>query len=657
MSSREDRGSRPKAPRRRMAKAIAVGLAAAVVGGGVAAVPVLAAGSNGPAAPTFSATGTPMYGYLFDDTATTFALDAGPVALGDFTGDNTLDALELDRQRYAWLFTGDGSGALGALEFSGGGLAPVGPQRLAPGIDLGPTFAPKLIATGDFNNDGYTDAVVANASQLQVLFGGPNGMDTGTPFSPSFSVITGLAVGDVNGDRDADIVVAGHTSGGQNEVEIFYGDGSGTFPSATPATTLPLNASGGVALADLNGDGKLDVIGLGLDSGNAEAQVDDAVQTGVAGGQSQFDAPALISDIPQSIGTGDTGIAVGDLSGDGSPDIVVGTQASGSDLDYPGLISVLLNNGSGGFATPTSFNADAITGAPVIADLNDDGAPDIAAASSNGYIDILTNSGQGSFGSPNSDPVGSPNFNQVLAAAPSDDELVGNQVPVNVVAGDLNRDGRDDLVDASTDGSGNNYLNVLLATGPLATTGAAVNVNATTASLLGTVNGDGQDVQYAFQYGAGASGAYTEETVAQEAFAATGVTPEGDDLTALSPSTTYHYRIIALSGPDHIVAIGAQRTFTTAAAPVDNGGTPGPQGPQGDAGPAGPGGPAGPAGPAGPTGPSGTNGATGQPARPATRAPRARPAPRAARRPPAACRSSVSCCFSRTLPAPPPTRS
>ena len=147
---------------------------------------------------------------------------------------------------------------------------------------------------------------------------------------------------------------------------------------------------------------------------------------------------------------------------------------------------------------------------------------------------------------------------------------------------------------------------------PLAQTGSAIDVGATTASLTGEVDGAGEDVDYEFQYGAGSSGTtYTSNTALADAYAVGAQTPEGADLTGLQPSTTYHYRIVVETTSHTVLAVGEDRAFTTIAAQAIPAGSAGPIGPTGSAGGSGPAGASGATGPGGPEGPIGPTGSAG----------------------------------------------
>jgi uncharacterized repeat protein (TIGR01451 family) len=98
---------------------------------------------------------------------------------------------------------------------------------------------------------------------------------------------------------------------------------------------------------------------------------------------------------------------------------------------------------------------------------------------------------------------------------------------------------------------------------PVARTGGTADVTDTAASLLAIVNPDGLPTTYGFEYGT--TSAYGNSTARHDAGEGTDDDSEAADLTGLPPSTTFHYRVFATNSDG--TTLGADRTFTTAAAP------------------------------------------------------------------------------------------
>jgi hypothetical protein len=305
--------------------------------------------------------------------------------------------------------TGSNRGSLSVFLSASGGYGP--PQVYDKGSD------PHSVVAGDLNGDGKTDLAVANDQGVSVYFNG----GTGALLSPvSFATGSGpvwVALGDLNGDGKADLAIAnrGAFSGSEmagGDVGVLLNMGAGTFIAANyPAGPSPVS----VAMADLNGDGKAD---LAVASGTG-------VSVLLNNGNGTFGAPTSYGS-----GTNPSSVAAGDLNGDGKIDLAVGSA---------GRASVLLNLGNGTFAAAINYNYSTGyngNGWLVIGDLNGDGRPDLAGNTLTdpcSAVGVLLNQGSGVFGAPS-----------YVSAA--------NTNPSSVTLGDLNGDGKLDLVVPNGDG-------------------------------------------------------------------------------------------------------------------------------------------------------------------------------------------------------------
>src|ERR1039458_8180925 len=160
------------------------------------------------------------------------------------------------------------------------------------------------------------------------------------PYDPGGSC-SSIAVADVNGDGHLDLVVAYWNEG---SVGVLLGKGDGTFQPVVKYNSGGTGAPS-VAVADLNGDGKPDIVVL-----NAWGQ-EGTVGVLLGNGDGTFQPPVTYDtgqySIPESL-------AVGDLNGDGHPDIAVANFGH-SDCDCnDGRVGVLWGNGDGTFQ-PTVF--------------------------------------------------------------------------------------------------------------------------------------------------------------------------------------------------------------------------------------------------------------------------------------------------------------
>jgi hypothetical protein len=176
-----------------------------------------------------------------------------------------------------------------------------------------------------------------------------------------------VTVADLNGDGKLDLAVP--SSGGT--VSILLGNGDGTFQ---PAVNYPAGyAPASVAVGDFNGDGKLDLavanFGIPCCSGPR-----GSVAILLGNGDGTFQPPSHYA-----AGSNPLSIATADFNNDGKLDLAVSTDYSG--------VQVLLGNGDGTFQPAVRYNVPAYAASLAIADFNNDGKPDLAVADTAGVFD------------------------------------------------------------------------------------------------------------------------------------------------------------------------------------------------------------------------------------------------------------------------------
>ena len=208
---------------------------------------------------------------------------------------------------------------------------------------------------------------------------------------------------------------------------------NGAISFATQQTFGAGNNPGSAAVADVNGDGKLDLVVPNFSS----ASNSGAVSVLLGNGNGTFQSLKTFAS-----GIETTSVAVADLNGDGLPDLVA-SNATSNTPDGRGTVSVLLGNGNGTFQPQQIFTTDSNCWSVVVADVNGDGIPDLVTANNfNGDVSVLLGNGGGTF-----------QPEQTFAAAGD-----GNSVAVS----DVNGDGHLDLVIANR---GANNVSVLLGNG------------------------------------------------------------------------------------------------------------------------------------------------------------------------------------------------
>ena len=272
---------------------------------------------------------------------------------------------------------------------------------------------PAFLVTGDFNNDGNLDIAVGSGQEnlISVLLGNGDGtfraaVNYSLDASLSNFTISGLCVADMNNNGKLDLVGTGTSVLGpgdiQSAIDILDGRGDGTFSSPYEAW-LPGPREyvivGPIVAADFNHNGNIDLATL-------DSQ-DNYLEVFSGNGQGQIGAlPTLVIQNVYSLPTLPVPpkLLVSDLNGDGNPDLVV--LSTGRDF------SVLLGNHDGTFAAPATSTGNSdipvdvaignVTGltTPDLITVNDNGQSPSVPSSLVQNLNVLASAGGGTFSSP-----------------------------------------------------------------------------------------------------------------------------------------------------------------------------------------------------------------------------------------------------------------
>jgi hypothetical protein len=269
------------------------------------------------------------------------------------------------------------------------------------------------IRSGDFNGDHHLDVVTLTGTNVAILLGDGAGNFATPAFFPAVSSLGffSLAVGDVNGDSKLDVVAAGFDSSStKGELSILLGNGAGSL--GLPKSLQTDERFSDIVLGDFNGDGKLD-LAAASDTGVWVMQGDGTSSFGTA---VHYQAAGAFS------------IKMADFNGDGKTDLVA-VQPNSDE------VSVLLNDGNGQFSTVREFATSKRPFELLAGDFNGDGKADVITGSFSGdtpnNISVLLGDGAGNLALPINTPTDSINV---------------------LLAGDFNGDGKPDLLKATSVG-------------------------------------------------------------------------------------------------------------------------------------------------------------------------------------------------------------
>jgi hypothetical protein len=314
------------------------------------------------------------------------------------------------------------TGAVAVLLGNGDGtlqVAQTSAQAFLPGTQA-------IVA--DFNRDGKPDIALTQQGNQKASVLLNNTLPTQYPDGRSFAAFNTLtngmgnfadsvAVGDFNKDGKLDIAVSYMQD---NDVRVLLGGGNGSFGAASTyaAGTQPY----WIASGDLNGDGYPDLV---------TANTTLSASTGTISVLMNNKNGTFASAATYPVGNQPYQVAIGDLNGDGHPDLAVTNNAANT-------VSILFGSSAGTFTAQPTLSTCANPYGVAIGDFKHNGSPSVAVTCyASSQLEIFPNNGNGTFGSPFMYTVG----NSINGLTPN---------PASIALGDFNRDGKLDIVVGNT---------------------------------------------------------------------------------------------------------------------------------------------------------------------------------------------------------------
>jgi len=283
------------------------------------------------------------------------ALGLGAMAVGDFNEDGKPD-----------LVVGTIAGLQADIILLGNGDGTF--QQLPPIPNSFGFFHARIV---DLNGDGHQDIVTGDNGNISVFLGKGDGTFSSAVLAsaPFPGAYLGITVGDFNGDGKLDIVACdpGSNPSPAGTLLFYAGNGDGTFQDPT-VVALPPSSPGSLASADFKGNGKLDLLigypnmaGVALGNGDGTFEISLGTLISVYSTQSFVLSGGMV-------------LQTADFDLDGKPDALVGDF-------HLGILTLILNGGLGQVPPPTGTQ-HRFTLAPgindiAVGDLNGDGLPDM----------------------------------------------------------------------------------------------------------------------------------------------------------------------------------------------------------------------------------------------------------------------------------------
>jgi hypothetical protein len=326
-------------------------------------------------------------------------------ANGDASPVFTSVTADFDKKDGPDLATVQFDGTLNIL-FNNGKGNPTSKYSNASAVALNPGIA--YIRQADLNGDGYADVVAMDATNSAFLVflnkkDGTFADAVGTSVAPSSGALFmnggGMIVGDVNGDGKMDVVTVANLQTGTYpkftsifSQQTFLGNGDGTFQAPTTTDSslqgfLYVQFGDGLVLADLNGDGKQDLV---LEVAELDTVTSTMIEEQIGDGKGGFQTVKKTGATVAIDGPPESTLQIVDLNHDGFQDAIFVTR--------DGSVYVALGKGDGSLQNPTAPALSNLLGASLLSlgDFNKDGKPDLLVYGY-GQVGVFPGNGDGTF--------------------------------------------------------------------------------------------------------------------------------------------------------------------------------------------------------------------------------------------------------------------